>query len=590
LPSAISTTNLGTVAYKFTPDPDQCAVERSIDISINELEVPVFNSVAPICQGTFILPGTLPNVSLNGIQGSWSPALNNQTTTTYTFTPLPGECAEQTTLQIVVEPKVTPFFNNIPDSYCQGATMGSLPQMSSNGITGIWSPPLNNQQTTNYTFFPNPGQCTTQVQVTIKIIPITTPDFIQIPPICAGDFLADLPTTSPNGVSGVWSPAINNTQTTTYTFTPVNTSTVCGATVQMEIVVNQPVTPTFSFATTVCEGTSLTLPTISDNGISGSWLPAFDNTQTMTYTFTPDSGECAIPTDVEVVVAPILTPDFTQINPICSGETLADLPTISNNGINGSWSPALDTTQTKTYTFTPNAGECAVSTTMEIVVNPIITPTFTQVAAICAGTFIPPLPSTSDNGISGSWSPTLNYNQTTEYTFTPNANGQCAVPVTMTIVVNQPSTPAFTQVDWICAGEPLADLPSVSINGISGVWSPAIDNTQTTTYTFTPNSDQCSLSTTMTIEVKEWITPTFSIEPICAGSASPLPNVSDNGVVGSWSPEFGQSPDGKYTFTPDPGQCGVVVDVDVTIIGSVVAPNLLPLAYCDPDSDGFGTE
>jgi len=50
---------------------------------------------------------------------------------------------------------------------------------------------------------------------------------------------------------------------------------------------------------------------------------------------------------------------------------LSPLPTISNNGIAGTWSPALNNTQTTIYTFTPNSSECISTTQLEITVNEI---------------------------------------------------------------------------------------------------------------------------------------------------------------------------------------------------------------------------
>jgi hypothetical protein len=72
-----------------------------------------------------------------------------------------------------------------------------------------------------------------------------------------------------------------------------------------------------------------------------------------------------------IVVNPAVTPTFTQVSPICPRATLAALPIRSNNGINGTWSPAINNLATTTYTFTPTAGQCASTCTMTIVVNPI---------------------------------------------------------------------------------------------------------------------------------------------------------------------------------------------------------------------------
>jgi gliding motility-associated-like protein len=85
---------------------------------------------------------------------------------------------------------------------------------------------------------------------------------------------------------------------------------------------------------------------------------------------------------------------------------------------------------------------------MTITVNANATPTFTQVAAICVGGNLTALPLTSNNGITGTWSPVLNTATTTTYTFTPTT-GQCATTAIMTITVNAiPTAPTTTPVSY----------------------------------------------------------------------------------------------------------------------------------------------
>jgi hypothetical protein len=74
-------------------------------------------------------------------------------------------------------------------------------------------------------------------------------------------------------------------------------------------------------------------------------------------------------TPVTITVNNNVTPTFDQVAAICSGESLAALPTTSNNGITGTWAPALNKTATTLYTFTPTTGQCATTATMTIVVN-----------------------------------------------------------------------------------------------------------------------------------------------------------------------------------------------------------------------------
>ena len=351
-------------------------------------------------------------------------------------------------------------------------------------------------------------QYTITVTVTVTDLTPTTPNFTQIPAICSGDTLSALPTTSNNSITGTWAPALDNTVTTTYTFTP--DAGQCATTQTMTIAVNTSVTPTFTQVPAICSGDSLSaLPTTSNNGITGTWAPALDNTATTTYTFTPDAGQCATTQTMTIAVNTSLTPTFTQVSDICNGDSLAVLPITSNEGITGTWSPALDNTMTTTYTFTPNIGECATSQTMTITVNPIVTPVFTQVSDICNGDSLAQLPTTSIEGITGTWSPTLDNTTTTTYTFTPDSE-QCATGQTMTITVNSTVAPTFTQVAAICSGNTLSPLSTTSNEGITGTWSPALDNTETTTYTFTPDSGFCPSPVNLTIEVFD--NPVFSLQ------------------------------------------------------------------------------
>ena len=139
-----------------------------------------------------------------------------------------------------------------------------------------------------------------------------------------------------------------------------------------------PVTPTFTQIQPLCQGvTAPILPTTSTNtpGITGVWSPATIDTSvtgTVTYTFTPTAGQCAEPTTMNVTVTNSITPIFTTPAPICSGTPAPVLPTSSSNvpPITGVWSPAtVSNTASGTYTFTPDPGQCAVSTTLDVTVN-----------------------------------------------------------------------------------------------------------------------------------------------------------------------------------------------------------------------------
>ncbi|MFN5031040.1 MAG: gliding motility-associated C-terminal domain-containing protein [Flavobacteriia bacterium] len=91
------------------------------------------------------------------------------------------------------------------------------------------------------------------------------------------------------------------------------------------------------------------------------------------------------------------------------------------------------------------------------------------------------------------------------------------------------TTPTFDAVAPICSGNPLSPLPTTSTNGITGNWAPVLDNTVTTTYTFTPTSGLCANTTTLSITVNPL--PTISTQPqdipICeSGSATMTANAT----------------------------------------------------------------
>jgi gliding motility-associated-like protein len=287
-----------TTTYTLTvTDALSCTQTSSVIVSsVVNLE-PTFNQVAPICEGDNL--NALPTTSTNGVSGTWQPAINNTATTTYTFTPNTGVCANTASMTIVVNQKTTPTFNQVAP-ICEGDILNALPTTSTNGFAGTWQPAMNNMATTTYTFTPNTGVCANSASMTIVVNQKTTPTFNQVAPICEGDNLNALPTTSTNGVSGTWQPAMNNMATTTYTFTP-NTG-VCAHTASMTIVVNQKVMPTFNQVAPVCYNENFDLPILSTNSISGVWFPSPNTTTTTNYIFTPNTGECALATNMEVVV------------------------------------------------------------------------------------------------------------------------------------------------------------------------------------------------------------------------------------------------------------------------------------------------
>ena len=155
--------------------------------------------------------------------------------------------------------------------------------------------------------------------------------------------------------------------------------------------ISQLITPLFSQIGSFCAGESsdpFSILTTSNNGITGTWSPEFDEFNSGTYTFTPNPGQKASVVTMTIVIDPIIIATFNQVEPIIAGTFLALLPTTSLEGINGVWTPDINNTITTTYTFKPrkNILPCVTGTTMTIVVNPKIVPlVITEYASIQSG-------------------------------------------------------------------------------------------------------------------------------------------------------------------------------------------------------------
>jgi gliding motility-associated-like protein len=293
-----------------------------------------------------------------------------------------------------------------------------------------------------------------------------------------------------------------------------------------------------------------------------------------------------------------IKPTFAQFGPYCQNVNAEPLPTVSLNNIKGTWRPATINTQIAwigTYKFTPDSGQCSQAIEIEIEILPVVKPTFTSIGPLCQNTLPPALPLVSTNGITGTWNPMVIDTKVEglfTYTFTPLA-GQCTFPVSMVIEITPEITPEFAQLSPMCQNSAAPILPAVSMNGITGTWSPAIINTKdegTFTFTFTPAPVFCSKPVNMNIVITEEIIPVFeAFDPICPFSVAPLlPAVSTNGITGTWNPEvINTDVQGKlsYTFIPDSGQCAtkVTIDIEISDIIPPVAISRNITVYLDAD-------
>jgi len=176
--SPITSTN-----YTVTlTDVNGCSGSASAVVLISPDATPVFTALGPYCAGD--TPGLLPDISVNGITGTWNPAsigTGSAGTAAYSFTPSSGQCAVGATMQVTVNALVTPAFT-IPGPYCAGDIPVTLSATSVNGITGTWNPPLISTASAGtfiYIFTPDTGQCASSIiydTVTVNGCEVTIPN------------------------------------------------------------------------------------------------------------------------------------------------------------------------------------------------------------------------------------------------------------------------------------------------------------------------------------------------------------------------------------------------------------------------------
>ena len=153
------------------------------------------------------------------------------------------------------------------------------------------------------------------------------------------------------------------------------------------------------------------------------------------------------------------------------------------------------------------------------------------------GTFTSTPSGLSLNSVNGSIVPNLSTPGTYTVTYKKTGSNGCSnITATSTVTIENQTTPTFTQVGPYLSGASIPALPTTSTNGISGNWSPAISNTTTTTYTFTPSAGQCYTTTTMTITINQLMqyTLTANDSTVCAGTSVTISaNIQPNYPAGT---------------------------------------------------------
>jgi len=464
--------NLVTGSYFFTVTNGNNCTSTPVNVIINPIPndvTPTFIAIPPVCVGSTI---ALPITSANGIRGTWSPSFNPNATTTYTFTPNPGECATTATIQVEVSQIPTVITTPTSQTICSLQSSGISLSSAISATTFSWT-----TTATDVT-----GNSSGTGNIISQVLTATGTQIGNVQYII---------TPTNNGCSG--SPinvTVFVTPKSTLTATTVSNSICSGSATAINLVGSMPNT-NFSWNLIQNNVTGGTIGT-------GNTITQTLNTITTTpgeavYAITPSVNGCrGIATTISIVVNPV---PVVIINPaagqtLCSGQVTAiyfSSPvantnfnwTVNQTNLNGTsadsgtsivqtLSVVLPSAGIATYEVTPTSNGC-LGAPVQVSVNVKPTPDFSVAptqAPICSGdstsiVLSPSLTGTTltwtvvQNGVTGalgdSGTSIVQVLQTTGnavgnviYTITPELNGCVGNPTAVTAIVNQLPRPSLT--------------------------------------------------------------------------------------------------------------------------------------------------
>lgn len=374
-------------------------------------------------------------------------------------------------------------------------------------------------------------------------------------------------------------PTVNQPGTYTVVVTGSGAAGGCGATGTQQVIVlsnTAATTPSFTNPGPICAGSNFTLPTISENNISGTWSPAINITTTTTYTFTPATTECATSITMEVTVDPAPNATISYATPFCASESSPQFVTLTGttggtfsaspsglsiNATTGAITPStsIENSYTVTYTIPANGSCSAYSTTFDIVISSNSTIHINPVSDVCSNANVISLVASpaggtfSGNGVSGNtFNPTNANIGDNVITYSLSSVGSCpAVSDTIHVTVKQAPNATIAYSNLYCISESSsqevniigttggsfsASPPGLDINPVTGDIIPAssTEGVYTVTYSIPSDGVYAAFSTTKDVTIQSLPTINIAgITEVCSGKSTSL--TATGGIAYTWS-------------------------------------------------------
>lgn len=453
-------------------------------------------------------------------------------------------------------------------------------------------------ETTTYTVtLTNNGQTASdEVVVTVNEAPEVTLE--EDKSICSG---TEITLTATGTGDFLWSTGdttesitVSPTETTTYS---VTATTACDTTATDSIVIN--VTDLVSVDAgedvTTCSGNEVTLTAVGDgeylwNTGETTQSITVSPTETTTYSVTLTSGECSATDEVTVSISEDPQVTLGEDKTICSGEEVTlyaqGSGTFLWNTGETAQSIKVSPTETTEYSVTATTkcgdNDIAVSDTIVVNVNELVTLTTSDDVSICGGN---PATLTAETDAEVLWSTgattksiTVNPTETTTYSVTAGT-GTCSITEEIIVTVGEAASVALGEDVAICSG---SEITLTAEGSGSFLWntgettkSITVSPTETTEYsviaTANCNGTDSTASDSIIVNVVETVTLTTSGDTqACAGSPVTLTAESNAPVLwntGETTKSITVNPAKTtvYSVTAGRGDCSVTEDITVTV-------------------------
>ncbi|RXR35313.1 fibronectin type III domain-containing protein, partial [Flavobacterium piscinae] len=332
--------------------------------------------------------------------------------------PVSGDCFALNNFQLIVE-DLTPQFTITPDfSICEGA-IGTIEVTPTN-----YDP---NSVTFSWTIDTNPlPDTTSSISVTTAGVYEVTVDF----------------------------GGCTNTASTTVTVIP--------------FVDIEPIEDVSACDTFVLPELSVGNYYTQSNGTGEQLLAGSEITETTTLFVFVQNDDCSDEETFTITINTIVADIFEDVS-VCESYTLPDLS--ANNayytqadGLGTQLLPGEFITETSTvyvYASSETTPNCTDQSSFTVTVSSEILPTFDPIS-VCQGSESPLLPTTSLEGVTGTWSGTIDTSVAGnfDFTFTPDGTFECAIATTITVEVKPTQAATFdTITTTYCQGATADALP-----------------------------------------------------------------------------------------------------------------------------------